>query len=76
MSIPTKPGRYGIKIWVLADLTNHYCINAEIYTGKKGIEREIKQGSRVVLELTQHSGRTVVTDNFFSSLELVNCLES
>ena len=37
------------------------------------------QGSRVVLELTQHlwnSGRTEVTDNFFSSLELVNCLES
>ena len=79
MYIPSKPGRYGIKIWVLADAINHYCINAEVYTGRKGAEREKKQGCRVVLELTQHlanSGRNVVSDNFFSSYELIQCLEN
>ena len=54
MFIPSKPGRYGIEIWVLTDSANHYCIKAKIYTGKKGIEREKKQGSRFFLELTQH----------------------
>ena len=33
--IPTKPGKYGIKIWVLADAINDYLCNAQIYTGKK-----------------------------------------
>jgi hypothetical protein len=77
--LPQKPGRYGIKIWILADAVNHYCINAEVYLGRKGEERERNQGSRVVLELTHHlsdSGRNVVADNFFSSFSLVRCLEA
>ena len=67
MYIPSKPVRYGIKIWILADAVTHYCLNADIYTAKIGTEREKMQASRVVLELTQHmsnSGRNVVADNF------------
>ena len=32
--IPTKPDRYGIKIFIIADSLNFYPINIEVYTGK------------------------------------------
>ena len=79
MFIPSKPGRYGVKIWMLCDSSNYYCCNAQIYTGKRDTGREINQGTRVVLELTDHltdSGRNIVGDNFFSSLHLVQCLNA
>ena len=78
MYIPSKPGRYGVKIWILADTESKYCYNAEIYIGKVGNVREVNQATRVALELTEPlsaSGRNVVGDNFFSSLQLVRCLE-
>ena len=78
MNIPSKPGRYGVKIWILADTESKYCYNAEIYIGKVGNVREVNQATRVALELTEPlsaSGRNVVGDNFFSSLQLVRCLE-
>ena len=34
--IPTKPGKYGIKIWCLTDAKTAYLSNAQIYTGKVG----------------------------------------
>ena len=78
MFIPAKPGRYGIKIWVLVDTETKYCYNAQVYIGKTGNQREFNQGTRVVLELCEplfESGRNVIGDNFFSSLHLVRCLE-
>jgi hypothetical protein len=78
MYIPSKPGRYGVKIWILADTETKYCYNAEIYIGKVGNVREVNQATRVVLELSEPlsgSGRNVVGDNFFSSLQLIRCLE-
>ena len=78
MFIPSKPGRYGIKIWVLADSDTKYCYNADIYIGRTGNVREVNQAARVVLELSEPlsgSGRNIVGDNFFSSLHLVRCLE-
>lgn len=77
MYIPSKPGRYGIKIWILTDSRTSYCYNADIYTGRRGNSREIGQASRVVLELTDpisNSGRNIIADNFFSSLHLVQAL--
>ena len=79
MYIPSKPGRYGIKIWLLCDSTNSYCYNGDVYTGRQGNLREVNQSSRVVLELTEpltNSGRNIVGDNFFSSLHLVQCLKA
>ena len=68
-----------MKVWILADSTNSYCCNLQVYTGRRGNAREVNQGQRVVLELTQHlsgSGRHVTADNFFTSLALVRSLLS
>ena len=75
--IPTKPGKYGIKIWVLADSKNGYLCNAQIYTGKQGNTVEKNQGQRVVLQLAEpylNKGRTITADNFFSTIDLANNL--
>jgi hypothetical protein len=75
--IPSKPGKYGMKVWILCDAETGYCINLQPYVGRRGNEREIGQGSRVVLELTDcisGSGRHITADNFFSSINLVRAL--
>ena len=73
MFIPSKPGKYGIKIWSLCDSKNAYLFNCEIYTGKKNDNREKNQGENVVKTLTMpiyKSGRNVTMDNFFTTLNL------
>lgn len=73
MYIPSKPGRYGIKIWALCDSKNAYLFNCYIYAGKENNSIEINQGENVVKTLTipiYKSGRNVTTDNFFTTLSL------
>ena len=77
MFIPSKPGKYGIKLWVLCDSTNSYYINAQVYLGKEGSSRKVRQSSRVVYELTDHltgSGRHLTADFFFTDLTTVRTL--
>lgn len=77
--IPSKPGKYGIKIWVCADVQNSYCCTFDIYAGQIGRTPEIGQGERVVLQLVEPyygSGRNITADNFFSSLQLTRSLLS
>ena len=77
--IPSKPGKYGIKIWVLADVASSYGCAFDVYTGKIGDLAEVGQGQRVVLQLTENyynSGRNITADNFFSSHSLVSQLLS
>ena len=33
--VPSKPSKYGIKIWCMVDASNAYLLNAQIYSGKK-----------------------------------------
>lgn len=71
--MPSKPGKYGIKIWTLCDSTTFYCCNMEVYLGKRGNAPEKQQGQRVVKDLTdmwKNSGRCVTTDNFFTDITL------
>lgn len=71
--MPSKPNRYGIKIWVLADSETCYFYNAQIYLGKEGNLPEIGQANRVVMDLCHpiyQSGRNITTDNFFTSVPL------
>ncbi|XP_063226688.1 piggyBac transposable element-derived protein 4-like [Bacillus rossius redtenbacheri] len=71
--IPSKPGKYGIKIWCAVDCENGYLVNLQIYTGKSCDGREVNQGKRVVTDLVKHlaqSGRNITTDNFFTSFDL------
>jgi hypothetical protein len=68
----SKPEKYGIKIWILADSTTSYCKNLQVYLGKKDGKPEREQGKRVVLDLVSilGPGYRVTTDNFFTSLVL------
>jgi hypothetical protein len=73
MYIPSKPGKYGVKLWALADAQSFYCLNLQPYIGRTGPVPERGQSQRVVLELTDFltgSGRNVYMDNFFTSLHL------
>jgi len=76
--IPSKPGKYGIKIWTICDFTCYYAWKMQVYTGKDpGSARETNQGTRVVLDVVEdieNSGRNITCDNFFTNLSLARKL--
>ena len=71
----TKPGKYGIKIWVCADVKTSYLLRLQVYTGMVDNTREINQGQRVVLDLMKpflNKGYGVTTYKFFTSFPLAS----
>lgn len=52
----TKPGKYGMKIWIMTDSATSYCKNLQVYLGKIGKRPEKQQGKRVVLDLVSILG--------------------
>lgn len=74
--IPTKPAKYGIKIWTMCDSSTSYVLKAQVYTGKKkGESPERNQGMRVVSDLTYGlTGHNLTCDNFFTSYKLAQLL--
>lgn len=76
--IPSKPAKYGIKIWWLCDSKSFYPVKGMIYSGKLPDQaREVNQGQNVVLQLSErylNTGRTIYADNFFTTLDLARTL--
>lgn len=78
---PGKRHRYGIKIYKLCG-NDGYTYSFMVYAGKNSaISGEqstcMSHASRVVLELSEYylnSGRTITTDNFYTSFELAKLL--
>ena len=71
--MPSKPGRYGIKYWILADAKNHYCYNAIPYLGKEGDAPAVNLGAQVVKNLVEPikgTSRNVTCDHYFTSADL------
>lgn len=70
--IPSKPAKYGIKIWAACDAASSYAWNLQVYTGKPdGGVAEKNQGMRVVLDMTQGlCGHNITCNNFFTSHKL------
>ena len=72
--IPSKPAKYGIKIWWCCDSQTCYPLKGDVYLGRQpGKQREVGQGARVVKQLVEpwrRSLRNVTADNFFSSIPL------
>ena len=70
--LPSKPIRFGFKLFTLAESKSGYIWNFEIYTGRKG-EAEENQTKKVVVRLMsplEDKGYRLFTDNFYSSPDL------
>ena len=73
-----KPVKRGIKVWALADASNRYIANFQVYTGKQGNSVEKGLGANVVKTLTKpyvNSFHHVYFDNFFMGTDLLLDLE-
>ncbi|KAJ8386982.1 hypothetical protein AAFF_G00161590 [Aldrovandia affinis] len=70
--MPSKPAKYGIKIWAACDANSSYALNLQVYTGKPiGGAAERNQGMRVVLDMAQAlRGHNITCDNFLTSYNL------
>ena len=76
--IPSKPAKYGMKIWWYCDADTSYPLKGDVYLGRQpGEERNIGQGARVVKEVVapwRRSVRNVTADNFFTAVPLAEDL--
>lgn len=75
--IPSKPAKYGIKMWFLCDSQNYYAYNTQVYVGRdRNCKPERNQGQRVVLDLCEGiTDRNITCDNFFTSYKLAEELQ-
>ncbi|MGL5903279.1 MAG: hypothetical protein ACRCZO_11405, partial [Cetobacterium sp.] len=74
--MPSKPAKYGIKIWAACDAKTSYCFNMQVYTGKPaGAQHEKIPSKRTVLEMMNdlqgHSHVTIVFTSYALGTELL-----
>lgn len=78
--IPSKPGKYGIKIFWLVDAGTNYPIAPEIYVGSQPNEnRSNNVAHDLVVRLLKNNlnkGANITIDNFFTSYNLARYLAS
>lgn len=77
--IPSKPDKYGMKIWWICDSVNSYPLKGIPYLGKLGPERGVNLALTVVEQLCvpfHGTNRNVTFDNYFTSFELAQKLLS
>ena len=67
--LPSKPAKYGLKVFWACYASNAYPLQGQVYAGKPiDSPRQVNVGGRTVLNLVslyKSSGRNVTTDNFF-----------
>ncbi|XP_018324187.1 piggyBac transposable element-derived protein 4-like [Agrilus planipennis] len=71
--IPSKPAKYGLKIFALVDCKTGYTINLEPYVGKQpeGPYQVGNSGEEIVLRLcnpVEGTNRNITADNWFTSV--------
>lgn len=83
--IPSKPGKFGMKIFWVCDAENAYCLNGLVYIGKDTVSADtMSENSNslpesVVMQLCApflKKGRNITADNWFTSLPLVQRLRN
>ena len=81
--MPLKPDKFGIKVWLLADADTYYVPRFQVYLGKNRTNNELFRqkglGFYVVWTLGEpylDKHRHFFFDNFFSSVDLMQSLES
>lgn len=85
MFMPKKPHKYGLKIMCITDATTGYLLDAYLYLGKdsdsQGLPVEyhkLGKPTQAVLRLIstiEGTNRNITTDNWFTSVELMNILK-
>uniref|UniRef100_A0A1B0C8C5 PiggyBac transposable element-derived protein domain-containing protein n=1 Tax=Lutzomyia longipalpis TaxID=7200 RepID=A0A1B0C8C5_LUTLO len=76
--MPSKPGKYGLKIFWLNDASTGYPLKSLPYLGKNADQRAKNVGANTVLQLAEiyfGTNRNITVDNFFTSLDLAKCLK-
>ncbi|XP_050453253.1 piggyBac transposable element-derived protein 4-like [Cataglyphis hispanica] len=78
--MPNKPNKFGIKFWLASDVQTKYVVSGFPYLGKDEARNASTPLSEFVvmklLEPYTMKGRTVTTDNFFTSIPLALKLRS
>ena len=78
--IPSKPAKYGLKVFWICDAETYYPLKCIIYIGKMSripAQPGQGQGHAVVIELSlpyQNKGRNITMDNFFTDNALAERL--
>ena len=75
--LPSKPDKYGLKIFMLVDCETGYVHSAIPYLGKENNTIATNLAQKTVLKLATdllHSGRNITADNYFTSFELAQAL--
>jgi hypothetical protein len=75
--LPSKPDKYGMKLFLLCDCTTAYIFNGMPYLGRDGNARHVGLAEHVVKALVEplhNSGINVTTDNWFTSTKLASDL--
>ena len=75
--MPNKPGKFGIKFWLMHEVNSKYLVNGFPYLGKDSDRIDVSLGKHVVLKLMKdylNRGYNKTADKFFTSLPLVKTL--
>jgi hypothetical protein len=79
--IPSKPGKYGLKIFWCCDSDTAYPLNGEVYLGRQSDAAAAAQDKNRIRNLVKrlvhpwiNTGRSITTDNYFTSAELAEDL--
>lgn len=68
--IPSKPHKWGLKVWTLADAKSGYVWNWQLYTGKQVLNGGRGAAHQVVMTLMEpllNMGHHLYCDNYFTS---------
>lgn len=75
--LPSKPDKYGIKIFWLCDSKNAYPLRGIPYTGKEGRNKAVGLAKTIVENLCEPyfgTNRNITMDNYFTSKDLAESL--
>ncbi|XP_030758825.1 piggyBac transposable element-derived protein 4-like [Sitophilus oryzae] len=79
--IPSKPAKYGLKVFAMCDSKTAYTVSLEPYVGKQppGPYEQSNSGEDIVLRLVapvEGTNRNITADNWFTSLSLAKSLKT
>ncbi|XP_067826911.1 piggyBac transposable element-derived protein 4-like isoform X1 [Heptranchias perlo] len=75
---PAKPTKWGLKVWMLCEAETGYCLNFNIYTGRRRVTSQNSVGYDVVMDLCRpyfHRNHHIYFDRFFTYPVLMEHLE-